>query len=279
MRSTVHWHAHSVHSLSYTPDGAYLLSGGSEGVLVVWQLGTMEKTFLPRLGSPLTSLAVSPDGTLYLLGHDDSSIRVLQAANLRLRQLIQGIKAGTCHAIAMRHECGSLDGGSIWGVLGAWLSLFAVAAHQQGPRLPPMLSGLVIEPRLGALVVNGVPGMLQFYQFDQDRHLAEVEVVARNRIGRTDRGWTAQPRVELVAFSAQGAWMATVDRIDDSETPAVTETTLRLWRWDADTQGYASPPPCTHTHTHTSSAPRKGKGACGDVPASASRFLGPHAGA
>jgi NET1-associated nuclear protein 1 (U3 small nucleolar RNA-associated protein 17) len=33
-RTTLHWHAHAVGALSYSMDGASLLSGGQEGVLV-----------------------------------------------------------------------------------------------------------------------------------------------------------------------------------------------------------------------------------------------------
>jgi len=52
-----------------------------------------------------------------------------------------------------------------------------------------MLCGLVIEPRFGAVVLNGLPGMLQFYQFEQDRQLAEV------------RGWgTTRRRVHALVF-------------------------------------------------------------------------------
>ena len=36
--TTLHWHAHAVAALQYTPDGAQLLSGGEEGVLVLWKL-------------------------------------------------------------------------------------------------------------------------------------------------------------------------------------------------------------------------------------------------
>jgi NET1-associated nuclear protein 1 (U3 small nucleolar RNA-associated protein 17) len=35
---TMHWHAHAVRSLGFSPDGACLLSGGEEAVLVQWQV-------------------------------------------------------------------------------------------------------------------------------------------------------------------------------------------------------------------------------------------------
>ena len=44
-------------------------------------------------------------------------------------------------------------------------------------------------------------------------HRRQIEVVARNRVGRTDHGWPAQPRIDLVAFGLQGSWMATVRQI------------------------------------------------------------------
>lgn len=36
--ATLHWHASAVGCLSFSPDGTYLLSGGREGVLVMWQV-------------------------------------------------------------------------------------------------------------------------------------------------------------------------------------------------------------------------------------------------
>lgn len=38
--------------------------GGKEGVLVVWQLDTGKKKFLPRIGSPLLYFTYSPDPSL-----------------------------------------------------------------------------------------------------------------------------------------------------------------------------------------------------------------------
>ena len=40
-----------------SPTGSYLLSGGEESVLVLWQLDSHKKQFRPRLGSPISKLA------------------------------------------------------------------------------------------------------------------------------------------------------------------------------------------------------------------------------
>ena len=39
--STVHWHAHAVGALAFSPDSNYLLSGGQENVLVRLTLPTL----------------------------------------------------------------------------------------------------------------------------------------------------------------------------------------------------------------------------------------------
>lgn len=45
-------------------DSLFSHTGGREGVLVVWQLDTGKKKFLPRIGSPLLYFVDSPDPTL-----------------------------------------------------------------------------------------------------------------------------------------------------------------------------------------------------------------------
>ena len=56
--STLHWHAHAVSSLAFTPNGAYLLSGGREAVLVLWQLHSGHQEYVPRLGAEIEALTV-----------------------------------------------------------------------------------------------------------------------------------------------------------------------------------------------------------------------------
>ena len=54
--------------------GTNLLSGGLESVLVQWRYGQEgEKDFLPRLGSSIKEIVVSPDGSLFCTSHTDNS--------------------------------------------------------------------------------------------------------------------------------------------------------------------------------------------------------------
>jgi len=76
---TLHWHANGVSSLRFIPGTPFLVSGGSESVLVQWHLQKQTKTFVSRLGDRVDSLAVSNSHYGVTLG--DNSIRVIRNDN------------------------------------------------------------------------------------------------------------------------------------------------------------------------------------------------------
>lgn len=68
-RTEVHWHAHAAWDLNFVPDGSFLLSGGEESTLVIWQLTSALSggaagpskdrrmmNFLPRLGAAIRNI-------------------------------------------------------------------------------------------------------------------------------------------------------------------------------------------------------------------------------
>jgi WD40 repeat protein len=58
-----------VYSTAFTPDGAYLLSGGWDGVLRLWDCrSACTLTSLPANPKPLSACATSPDGQYWLAG-------------------------------------------------------------------------------------------------------------------------------------------------------------------------------------------------------------------
>lgn len=96
---TLHWHAHAVGALQFTANGAYLLSGGEEAVLVNWQLrSTGQKDFLPRLGAPIIGMTLSPKSAErdqeIAITLRDGTILFVANQNMSIKRSIAGIKWG-----------------------------------------------------------------------------------------------------------------------------------------------------------------------------------------
>lgn len=92
-----HWHAHAVASLAFTPNGAYLLSGGQEAVLVLWQLHTGHQEYVPRLGAPILALSILDNGMKeqqVAARLRDGSVVFVGSQKLKISKTIAGLKAG-----------------------------------------------------------------------------------------------------------------------------------------------------------------------------------------
>ncbi|NWI99625.1 WDR75 protein, partial [Crypturellus undulatus] len=93
-------------------------------------------------------------------------------------------------------------------------------------------TGLVVDPRTKALVLNGEPGHLQFYCLQTDKQLYSLDIVQQEYIHQEG---LKQLDLVKVAFSAQGKWLATVEeREDDTDL----ELQLKLWVYDEETQSF-----------------------------------------
>ncbi|XP_037084683.1 WD repeat-containing protein 75-like [Pollicipes pollicipes] len=134
VRSVLHWHTLPLPSVSFSPEGTYLVSGGEECVLVYWHGQDEQPAFLPRLGMPIRHVTVSPDNQLVATSHADNVIRLVSAQR-QVTQLIRGLS---------------------WGA-------------SAGPA-----TGLVLEPRCGALLLNGAVGHLQLFSPHDRRDLYSV---------------------------------------------------------------------------------------------------------
>ena len=96
--TSLHWHAHAVSAVTFTPNGAYLLSGGEEAVLVIWQLHTGKKEFVPRVGAPISTVSISRSRISeeeYLLGLADSTYTFISSASLKITRSYSRIRIGT----------------------------------------------------------------------------------------------------------------------------------------------------------------------------------------
>ncbi|OWF35767.1 WD repeat-containing protein 75-like [Mizuhopecten yessoensis] len=202
VKSTLHWHALPVLDLTFTVEGSYLLSGGHECVLVKWQYNSEYRDFRPRLGAPLTHVAISPDNLLYATSHDDNAIQLL-TSNFLLTQVYQGL---TKTNLSAKQTC-----------------------------LYP--AGLNFDPRSKALVLNGKPGHLQFYSVHSDKQLYNLDIVRQNYIS-SENIQRPLDVTEVIQseFNSTGDWLATVEYWNNGVmTP---EMRLKFWKYNTETQSY-----------------------------------------
>ncbi|XP_064648354.1 WD repeat-containing protein 75-like [Lineus longissimus] len=197
-----HWHYLPVTDLRFTQEGSYLLSGGHECVLVRWQNNMQHKDFMPRLGAPINHVTCSHDNTMYVTSHTDNVIQVM-THTLKREQNFQGLAKG----------------------------------HLGHPTKNPIPTGLLVDPRTKALVLNGKPGHLQFYLMHLEKHLYNLDIVGQNYISPPDLDKPiVVTEVEHAAFDQEGDWLVTVERRDDGET--AMEMRLKFWMYDKKSQGY-----------------------------------------
>lgn len=91
---TMHWHAGPVRSLAFSPDGAYLLSGGGEAVLVQWQIASRQKSFLPRMGGEVSGITVDSAATqiAVVVASPANSVKVVRSLDSSLVSRLDGLR-------------------------------------------------------------------------------------------------------------------------------------------------------------------------------------------
>ncbi|KAK3943697.1 WD40-repeat-containing domain protein [Diplogelasinospora grovesii] len=212
-----HWHRRAVHSVKYSEDGNYLVSGGAETVLVLWQLDTGHRDFLPHLSATIENIVVSPRGSSYALHLDDNSAMILSTAEMKPTMYVSGIQSlvlGDRHSkeFLVRREKSSGE-----------ISTPLVAASN--PTNPAQIFLCVGSGQQAATVGDEVSTPL-LQVFDT----ASFQGVSKHAIARTnatEANITTQgvpiiePRVTKLAFSHDGKWLASVDEWEPPESDVV----------------------------------------------------------
>jgi len=221
--STLHWHAHAVSALSFTLNGAYLLSGGEESVLVIWQIHSGKREFVPRVGAPIDSVAVSRTQSGeedYLLGLADGSFVFISSMNLKISRSYSGIKLGECFFL----------GASSSIYLSSRLSDPAISNSRPSTSASTPLAVHSLSSTL--ILPSSHPSSLQAYSPSSSKLISELEISPSNRVSRRDEKMLKPSRVEQAVVSSSGEWLATIDFREGDEYFR-GEVHLKLWRWDS----------------------------------------------
>lgn len=203
-----HWHRRAVHALKWSRDGNYIISGGSENALVLWQLDTGKQNFLPHLSASIENIVVSADGSSYVLHLDDNSTMIISTAELQPTAYIAGIQSVVTNEKPTKDALVS----RVWKQLDCAQSPVPFAIN---PRDTSKLH-ICVGNGQQASVSGEAPAAPWLQTFD----LESFRTVSKHAIARTQptdvnitsKGYPiVEPRVTHMAFSADGKWLASVD--------------------------------------------------------------------
>ncbi|KAK7751196.1 NET1-associated nuclear protein 1 [Diatrype stigma] len=203
-----HWHRRAVHAVKWSRDGNYILSGGSESTLVLWQLDTGKLDFLPHLSASIENIVVSARGSSYALHLDDNSAMVLSTAEMKPTTYVAGVQTLISPQPFSKDE------------------LVRRVGQQYTSRL--FKTPTAISPsdtsRISFCVGNGqqigYSGSGPSTPLIQTLDLNTIQSISKQALTRTnptDVNMTTkghpitEPRITEMAYSRDGRWLATVD--------------------------------------------------------------------
>jgi WD40 repeat protein len=197
-------HQGEVFSCAYTPDGAFILSGGWDGFLRLWEASSGRPLTALRAGpKALSACAASPDGRYWLSGSMEGLLSVWDAVSHQSRQ------NGVAHIRPISAIRFSPDGQLL--ATTSWdrqVVLRQVGGSREGATLAghtDIVTGCAFTPD-GKHLVS--------WSHDTTLRLWEVE---SSRCVHTFRGHP--DRVSAAALSPDGRWLASASR----------DGTLKLW--------------------------------------------------
>ncbi|KAB5578373.1 quinon protein alcohol dehydrogenase-like superfamily [Coniochaeta sp. 2T2.1] len=244
-----HWHRRAVHSVKWSHDGNYLISGGAEEVLVLWQLDTGKTDYLPHLGATIENIVVSPRGSSYAVHLDDNSTMVLSTSEMKPTTYVSGVQSvvlsDTKSKEMLVHRVSEVP--------------------EEIARSVPAASNPTNSSQITLAVGNGQQSMLAdgnslsapYVQIFDVESSQSVSKQAMARTNPTEANITSEghpivePMLTQVTYSHDGTWLATVDEwqpperdvnalIDGSRSLADLcrerrEIYLKFWEVDEET--------------------------------------------
>ncbi|KAI0535663.1 hypothetical protein GGR58DRAFT_478329 [Xylaria digitata] len=237
-----HWHRKAVHAVKWSRDGNYILSGGSESTLVLWQLDTQKRDFLPHLSATIENIVVSKRGSAYALHLDDNSAMVLSTAEMKPITYVSGIQAMLSPRPISKDDSVKR--------IGQYTPdrLTSIPAAMSPSNSSQML--LCVGNGQQLSYSGSGPSMPLIQALD----LTTMQSVSRQALTRTNptdvnvtsRGHPiTEPRVTGMKYSHDGRWLVTTDEwqppsrdinLLDGASSERRETYLKFWSVSAESQ-------------------------------------------
>ncbi|KAL8815143.1 MAG: hypothetical protein Q9223_005696 [Gallowayella weberi] len=249
-----HWHRNAVLAVKWSRDGNYIISGGLETTLLIWQQEIGSLNTLPHLGAPLEAIVVSPSGSSYAIRLADNSAMIISTADLKPNFSVAGLQLPSYDNFKPQLP---------------FLSSVDVpdenTSQPQRLRFPSVSGPSGLLCAVPAATSSRIPFALQQHaSFLQTVDLASACQLSRQALTRTkatdlntgpESNLIQEPDVVLMQISHDGQWLATIDEwkppkrdvtaLSFSDVQAgeqqerQREIFLKFWTWDEDSRTWA----------------------------------------
>lgn len=220
-----------------------MVSGGSENVLVLWQMDTLMRDYLPHLAGTVENITVSPSGSSYAVHLDDNSTIVISTAEMKPTTYIAGLQSATISYSFPKDMIVQ----RVWARRGN-VRPCPTAINPASPALLHLCVGNSEE-------TSSAP-LLQTFDLEVFRSVSK-HALARTQptdVNFTSDGYPiSEPKIVSLTFSYNGKWLATVDEWLPPERDAEAvvpeyrqyvkqdrlEIHLKFWEVGEDNQSFA----------------------------------------
>ncbi len=254
--------------------GNYIISGGLETVLQIWQLETGQKQPLPHLSAPIESIVVSPSGSSYGIRLADNSAMILSTSELQPTFSVSGIQIPAArNAGSSLPHLPTVDAPSKNSIQ-TYSLRFPATVGSTGPG--QLLLAVPSSSTSRQLLSSEHSAVyLQTFDVNSSQQLSRQALTRTNvtdvNIG-PESNVIQEPNVTFMQISSDGQWLATVDewmppRRDltilafDKERVATEQISrleiyLKFWSWNDETKSWELVSRIDNPHasrSHTSS--------------------------
>ncbi|KAK2873786.1 hypothetical protein FQN49_002066 [Arthroderma sp. PD_2] len=254
----LHWHRGPVKTIRWSKDGNYLISGGLETVLVLWQLDTGRKQFLPHLSSPICNIVVSPKGSSYAVKLEDNSTMVLTTSELKPIASVNGLLIRDNDS-TQKPEHRAVD---------------KAKAEPPVARLPALVHPLYTDHLLVPVSTSlghdtPIASYLQTFDMRSSQQVYR-QALARTNVSVLNVGpqgtKLTTPDIKFIQMSSDGAWLASVDEwrqyqddvnilypgVEHLDRKATREIHFKFWHWNEHSAEWELVSRVNSPHTSTS---------------------------
>ena len=195
--STKHWHSHRVNCVLSEENGHNIYTAGQEGVVVIWDLNSNIKNFLPRLNGNIVSLKISKDRKYLMCYMSTNTIKIVSLSEMKVVNEISSISDNTDIS-----KC----------------TLFT-------------------NKQQYLTFLNKESGLLQFYNIGQNAFPFYLNILNKNYSSKTENEQLNFKQLTNVAFSSnknnkEESYMLTSEEINYSENTRTTY--LKFWKVTQD---------------------------------------------